>query len=351
MARVEDSIIQDEIANSLLGSEAEQQAPEQTQSEYAIPGDQLLDEERQEQQFGDRLVLELGDEEAAAYREKYGQSQEQPEAEARQPQERLRSERAPQESEQAQPQAEQTSQPLTPEVIREGLQELSTYSEANQLNQGESAATFPHEICAAIGTTLESSGLDVKEAVALSSETAVAGLREFSLCKGDLSKLPPMPDELAFAAGYRWAKAHGYDPQDENIDLCGIGRMQRQGTLSILHTINAGYTDPAQINSPESINWFRVELQKLLGSNRPLSYEQARNYCNAYAKRVSGVVGQLRQNQGQETQERQPRRSGQRVPARFREGIKGSKAPRFKSNLDVFDSGTMDFYNQQHGRL
>jgi hypothetical protein len=371
MPRIEDSLFQQDVENSILDDsniiatlthEGNFVRPEDVGSE-AEPGESVFDnpsdyfaEELYDQEHNPMV---LGDEGLAQKVEREtGQRQERRQPwlseeesatlslderlqrrlereEEEQPRERLRSERV-RENDPEQQQAE--AQPLTPEAIREGLEGLGAFVEANQLNEGTSAATFPHEICAALGTTVEAAEMNPQETVDLSSKTVAAELREFELCKGDVSKIPEMPDELAFASGYQWAKAHGYNPQDPNIDLRGLGRMARQGTLSILYAINAGYGEPEQINVPANIKWFAAELQKNLGSQRQIPYEMARAYCNAYAKRVLGLVEQLRQNQSQgaASQSRSRKASGQRIPAGLRDGFRGKKPPRFETNRDIF---------------
>jgi hypothetical protein len=350
MPRIENIEMEDLVADSLLADDniiavlphQGNLHPQDTGSD-AERGDSVFDnpddyfaeaiseQEHDRARYGDAAI------DALEHQEQGRQPREQETAEQEQPEAAQREQEQPERQEQAQ----EASQPLTPEAIREGMEGLSTFVAAHQLNQGESAATFPHELCAAFGTTPQASGMNPQEAIDFSSKAVAAGLREFELCGGDFSKLSQMPDELAFASGFQWAKALGYNPQDPKIDLRGIGRVTRQGTLSILQAINAGYAEPEQINAPDQIKWFAGELQKNLGSQRQIPYEMARAFCNAYAKRVAGVVNQLRQNQQATAQpdrqpDRQPRRSGQRVPARFREGVKGSKAPRFQTNQDIF---------------
>ncbi|MFI5058635.1 MAG: hypothetical protein ACHQLQ_10650, partial [Candidatus Acidiferrales bacterium] len=63
---------QEEIADSLLGEDTPQVREAEEPSEYSIPGDSLIAEAIHEEQFGNRLELQRGDEGAKDFREKHG---------------------------------------------------------------------------------------------------------------------------------------------------------------------------------------------------------------------------------------------------------------------------------------
>jgi hypothetical protein len=344
MARIEDAIFQDDIANSLLGPEAEQeQAPEQTESEYAVHGDDLLDEAIAEHDVADRFGN--GDERVETRR------QERPETEtSEQPQERLRSERAPQESEQR--------HAPTPEEVQAGVERLDSGVKEFGLNEPADARQFADEFCGAFGTDVYKAGVDVGALGGVMAKTALSAIDVYHATGGDLSKMGEIPAQNAQAFAHDLLKGMGVDPRSMNVDAMLLARTTLGGMINFLNTYQSyggKVTDLAKLNDPQQAEFYMQNFMRALGIEGQINREAALKFADACAKQMLRVMGKISQvnEQRAASQERQPRgRSrGQRVPAGMREGIRGSKAPRFKSNQDVFDGGTMDYYQQQHGRL
>jgi hypothetical protein len=340
MPRIEDSVFQDEVATSLLGPEQPEQQ-EETQSEYAVSGGDLLREAVADQandvlHYGDKIQQDWhqqpSEENSAtlSFDERLRRQLEREEDAP--PQERLRSERL-QENEQVE------SQPLTPEIIRESMAGLDTFVQENQLNRGEAAAIFPHELCASLGTTPEAAGIDAQGVIDFSAKSVVSGLRELELCGGDFSRIQPMPDSWAMEVGFDACKMLGYDPRGDGVNPGGVAQTIRHATLNTLKAIaETGYTDAERINSREAVEFFGNELFRNLGHQGAMPPAFARALGDTWTKFLVNVIGQLRQNQAQSaaSQPRSRKASGQRIPSGLRDGFRGKKPPRFETNRDIF---------------
>lgn len=242
----------------------------------------------------------------------------------------------PEAREEEQPAAAQ-AQPLTAEEIRQSMAGLDAFVQENQLNAG-AAAAFPHELCSALGTTPEAAAIDAQGVIDFSAKSVVAGLREIELCGGDFSQIQPMPDSLAMEVGFDACKLLGYDPRGDGVNPGGVAQVARFATLNILKTIHeTGFTDPEKINSREAVQVFGNELFKHLGHKGEMPATVARQFGDAWTRRVLSIVGQLRENQERAASQPKSRKaSGPRVPAWAREAVRGSKAPKFDSNQDIF---------------
>jgi hypothetical protein len=345
---VADSILDDSNIIATLTHEGNFVRPEEVQSD-AEHGESVFDDP--EDYFAEAIYAQehdaqkLGD---AGLAQKIEREQgEQPET-REQPAERLRSER--QESEQTEQQTQEQSQPLTREVIQESMAGLDNFIQENQLNAG-AAAAFPHELCSALGTTPDAAGINPQGVIDFSAKSVVAGLREIELSGGDFSRIQPMPDSLAMEVGFDACKMLGYDPRGDGVNPNGVAQTARFATLNILKTIHeTGFTDPEKINSREAVEYFGNELYKNLGHKGAMPPAVARQFGDAWTNRVLSIIGQLRQTQAQrtESQPRSRRVSGPRIPAGLRDAVRGSKAPRFISNQDIFSGpGFQDALRQQ----
>jgi hypothetical protein len=119
-------------------------------------------------------------------------------------------------------------------------------------------------------------------------------------------------------------------------------------------------TDMAKLNAPEAAQMFLSSWLQAFGVNRPVGREESLKFADACGKYFLSFLGRrgaaqdriaATQNQGRQSRGRS---RGQRVPAQFREGIKGAKPPRFKTNSgpnDPFNNQTMDEYAQRNTRL
>lgn len=334
MSRIENAVFEQEVASSLLSpAEQEQESaqPEQAESEYAAPGDELLNEaiaDQADDRFRD------GDEGAERLRS------ERPEVERHaQPEERLRSERAPQENEQAQRAAEPT-----PEQVQEGIQKLDAAVEQFGLNEPADAREFASDFCSAFGTDIYKAGVDVEQLGGVMAKTAVSALQVYDATGGDLSKMGAIPEQSAQAFAHDLLKGMGIDPRSMNVDASLLARTTLGGMMNFLNTY-ASYggkvTDLAKLNDPQAAEFYLQNFLKALGQGGPVSRETALKFADACARQLLRVMGKV--SQVNASQERQPRgRSrGQRVPTQLREGIRGSRAPRFKTNEDIFDPGVV----------
>jgi len=329
VARIEDAVMQDEIANSLLGPGAEQQAPEQEQSEFAVAGDDLLNEAISEQQE-DRF--RYGDEEMEA------RHAERPETEVQQPRERLRSERAPQENQQQ----EQPHTP-TPEQVHQGVEQLENAVKEYGLNEPADARTFADEFTAAFGSDIYKAGVDVGALGGVMAKTAYSALEVYAATGGDLSKMGEIPAQNAQAFAHDFLKGMGVDPRSVNVDASLLARTVAGGLMNFLNTYDSyggKVTDLARLNSPENAEFYMQNFMKALGVEGPVNRAAAIKFADACAKQMLRVIGKVSQVNGQRNEQRQPRsrgqRGGQRIPAKFREGLKGSRVPAFRSNSDIF---------------
>jgi hypothetical protein len=330
--RIEDSLVQEEIANSLLGPEAEQQAPEQEQSEFAVAGDDLLNEAIEEQQF-ERLQFDEGDSAVERWRSEH------PEEEARreQPPERLRSERARQEQESEQPHAP------TPEEVQASVEHLDNAVKELGLNEPADARTFADDFTAAFGSDVYKAGVDVGALGGVMAKTALSVLEVFAATGGDLSKMGEIPPQNAQAFAHDFLKGMGVDPRSMNVDASLLARTVAGGLMNFLNTFNnygGKVTDLARLNSPENAEFYMQNFMKALGVDAPVNRAAALKFADACAKQMLRIIGRVSQVNGQRNEQRQPRsrgqRGGQRIPAKFREGIKGSRVPTFRSNSDIF---------------
>jgi hypothetical protein len=341
---VTNTALQNAIAESLLGDESEQpQAEEQPESEYAVSGADLLDEAIAEQESN---VLRHGDN-GMTHR-----LEEQPEAEVRQPQERLRSERAPEEKTE-----QQEQRPPTPEEVQAGVEKLDSAVKEFGLDSPSDYRQFADEFTAAFGTDVYKAGVDVGALGGVMAKTALSAFQVYEVTKGDLSKMGAIPEQNAQAFAFDFLKGMGIDPRSMPVDSSLLARTVLGGAVNFIKTCESyGWkiTDLSKINNPETAEFYLGHFLKALGVEGQVNRETAIKFADAFGKQMLRVWGKLSEAQAQRAAAQQPRTKGQRgprVPAGLREGIRGSKAPRFKTNQEVFDSNTMDYYHQQHGRL
>jgi hypothetical protein len=334
MARIEDAAIQEEIADSLFGDEAHQEAqPEQEQSEYASSGEDLLNEAIEEQESSPFNF----DAERAERVEHL--RREQPEAEAQQPQERLRSERDPQEQEQ--PHAP------TPEEVQAGVEKLDSAVKELALNEPADARAFADEFTAAFGTDVYKAGVDVGALGGVMAKTALSAFQIFEATNGDLSKMNEIPPQNAEAFAFDFLKGMGIDPRSMPVDSSLLARTVLGGAVNFIKTCESyGWkiTDLSKINSPESAQFYAQNFLKALGIEQQVNRETAIKFADAFGKQMLRVWGKLSEASKQRAaaQPRTKGQRGQRIPAQFRDGIKGSRVPKFRSNADIFSGDAVE---------
>jgi hypothetical protein len=345
--RIEDSVFQEEIASSLLSpaeQQQEQAQPEGEPSEYAAAATDLLDEAIREQ-GDDRFAL--GDEESDRLRSERGEQE---------PRELPPAQEQPERGEQ-----QEQAQAPTPEQVQEGVEKLEAGVREYGLNEPADARQFADEFCAAFGTDVYKAGVDVGALGGVMAKTALSVLNVYTATGGDLTKMGAIPEQSAQAFAHDLLKGMGIDPRSMNVDASLLARTTFGGMINFINTYQSfggKVTDLARLNDPQAAEFYLQNFLKALGQEGPVNREAAIKFADACGKQMLRVLGKLLQvnEQRAANQERLPRgRSrGQRVPAQFREGIKGSKAPRFRTNSgagEPFDDETVAEYHRQHGRL
>jgi hypothetical protein len=357
MPRIEDSVFQEEIASSLLSpaeQEQEQAQPEAEASEYSFAATDLLDEAIREQ-GEDRFSL--GDEETERLHSERG---EPTEAQREQEQPTLSLEEKIARQEEARTQEQEQSQEnartaeLTPQEYKQTIEQ--TDARINELGLNDDAHTFAAECAPFLG------GAALEHAPLLASLTsrATIGARDALLSAYQSGAVDPAGD-LDFGKIAPVGPIAARESSRAFAEICGINwqmnppanEMQLANTLHLglanllhAHVKMGGATNPQELNEKQTCVWFAEALQKgLTGKENPISEEKAVQFVNYLTGRVLGIIQKIRA--GEQAQQAQGSRSnsgrgrGQRIPAQFREGIKGTRAPKFSSNQDIFDPGVV----------
>lgn len=352
MADITEAVHQQEVADSILdapivatlshegnfieAAEGFSDAPE-GESQFENPEDYLaqavFDQEHDAQKLGDdglrakleREGIEPEQREAAPEREQAQEGQEQPHT-------------------------------ATPAEIQAGIEQLDNVVKEYGLNEPADAREFASDFCGAFGSDIFKAGVDVESLGGVMSKTALSALNVYRATGGDLSKIGEIPEQSAQAFAHDLLKGMGVDPRSINVDAMLLARTTLGGMVNFLRTYDAyggKVTDLAKLNDPRQAEFYLQNFVKAFGQDGPVNREAAVRFADACAKQLLRVVGKISQVNAQRAQEqqRQPRSRGPRVPAGLRDGVRGSKAPRWKTNQDIFDGATMDFYHQQHGRL
>ena len=339
MARIEDAVSQDEIANSLLGDEAQQEQPEQETSDFAFSGADLLNEAIEEQESGPFNFNAERAERVQHLRT------EQPEMESQEPQERLRSERA----EETQEQIQEQPQAATPQQVTEVSQSLERAVEQFALNDTATASEFASEFVGAFGSTPHDANVDVQALGSTMAKAALSTVMIYEATRGDMSKLPAIPEDAARKFAFDLLASYRLDPRTmPNIDPSLLSRTVQGGMFNFLSTYYQKFggrvSDLRQLNDPQQAEFYLSSFMKALGVEGQPDRQVAIRFADACGKYLLGVIGKLQRAQEQNASQ-QPRgraSRGQRVPSRFREGVKGSKVPRFQSNQDIFSGSAVE---------
>jgi hypothetical protein len=353
MPRIEDAIFQEEIASSLLSpseQEQEQAQPEAEASEYSADASDLLNQAIAEQ-GEDRFAL--GDEETERLHSERGEPTEaQPEWQTLSLEEKFARQEEARTQEQEQSQEKARTAEITPQECKQTIEQ--TDARINELGLNDDAHTFAAECAPFLG------GAALENAPLLASLTsrATIGARDALLNAYQSGAVDPAGD-LDFGKIAPVGPIAARESSRAFAEICGINwqmnppanEMQLANTLhlglaNLLHTHvkMGGTTNPQELNEKQTCVWFAEALQKgLTGKENPISEEKAVQFVNYLTGRVLGIIQKIRA--GEQTQQAQGSRSnsgrGQRVPAKFRDGIKGAKAPRFQSNQDIFDPGVV----------
>ena len=337
--------------------QAEQRGPEQQDSEYAVSGRDLLQEAVEDQDN----ALKLGDEGFERVRSERGET-ERPESGQEQEIGRGRAEQR-----QAQPEAQEQQAPEpTPGQVTEVLQQLDTNIQEFAASTPADASKFAAEIAPIMGADIYRDGWNVEALDRTVARTTIAALSvvdEVMRAGGDYSQIPSVSAPIAREVSRDVALGLGIDPRLNPIhDERLVANMLFFGIANILRTSFelGGETDPAKLNDGNNCVLYVQQLLKgISGADAPVNRQRAIQFVDALTRRVFGVYGKVSAGlqQREATQQRQGRgrsQRGQRVPAQFREAIKGSKAPRFKTNSgpnDPFNNQAMEDYAQRSLRL
>lgn len=360
---ITNAVEQDEIAESLLGPQ-EQQESDGPVSQFSFHGDDLLSEAIAEN-LADPTRHIMGEEESPDDRQgRLNHSMEErlrsqrPEAQERpqfaeQPGKQSNNSKPPESQEQQQP-AE-----LTMEQVHAGIQELDATVQQHGLNDPQSAREFAADFCSAFGTDPYKSGMDVETLGSTMAKTTLSAMRVYEQIGGDLSKLSEIPAASAKAFTHDLLTGMGLDPRALNVDDRLLADTVMRGAISFIDTYQrygGKVTDMSKLNDPSSAEAVFGGFLRAFGIDRPVDRATALKFADAGGKYILSFIGKLgaiqqrtaAANQGKRSS---PRQKGQRIAAGLRDGIRGSKSPRFETNRDVFDGSTMDYYAQQHGRL
>src|SRR5579872_3316749 len=353
MADITDALIQDDIASSLLSpseQELEQAAPEREPSEYAVHGEDWLNEAIAEQQDN---VFRDGDERAEAMRlERPEPTETQAHQVRQQPQEQR-------------PEEQQQEREPSLEEIHAGISALDATVEEHGLNDPQSANEFAADFCSALGTDPYAAGVDVQTLGSTMAKVTLSAVNVYQQSGGDLSRLPEIPAASAQAFTHDILKSLGFDPRAVNVDERLLADTVMRGTLSFLDTYSqygGKVSDMSKLNNPQSAEAFFGGWLRAFGIDRPVDRATALKFADAGGKYILSFLGKLGQVQERQAQSRQGQGSrsnsgrgrGQRVPQRFREAMKGTKAPRFRTNAgpnDPFSAAVMDGWSQETGKL
>jgi hypothetical protein len=180
---------------------------------------------------------------------------------------------------------------------------------------------------------------------------------------GDLSNLPDIPETSARAFTHDLLKGLGFDPRSVQVNEQMLANTAFRGALNFFDTYTqhgGKVTDMSKLNAPEMAQMFLSSWLQAFGINRQVGREESLKFADACGKYLLSFLGRRgaaqdrmasAENQGRQSRGRS---RGQRVPAQFREAVKGSKAPRFKTNSgpnDPFSNSVMDDYAQRSVRL
>lgn len=332
MSRIEDAQFQNEVADSLLGDQ--QPAAEQPEeSQYAVSGADLLDEAIEDQ----TNALKLGDEGFERARPARGEAEQQ-----EQPPERLRSERAP-EAEQVQQQ--QISDP-TPEQVRATIQHLDTMSERFQLNEG--SREFAASLEPLLGPEVYKNEAQLSNAIARYTLSARDEVLQQAKATGgfDAEQIAPLSPAMVREGARAVASFFGINPQLNPLhDERRVAEFMRLGLANFANTWGQsdGKTPVSELNDGNlAVHIVQNLVYGLWGVTEPVNRQWAINFINTITERESKLLPKIRQGlEGTNQPRSRGTQRGQRGPKWIQDGLRGSKAPRFKSNSDIFSGESL----------
>jgi hypothetical protein len=356
------AVEQDEIANGLLGEGPHAapivatlthegnfiQAPEGfSEAEH---GESVFD--KTEDYFSEALyeqehdAQKLGDAGLAAKIEREG---------GERPQQREAALEREQSREQEQPQEQ--PQAATPEQVAQVSESLEQAVEQFGLNDTATANEFAADFVGAFGSTPHDANVDVQALGGVMAKAALSTVAIYEATGGDMSKLPAIPEDAARKFAFDLLSSYRMDPRTmPNVDPVHLARTVQGGMFNFLNTYYQRFggrvSDLRQLNEPQAAEFYMQNFMRALGVEGQPDRQTAIRFADACGKYILGVVGKLQRAQEQNTASQgkgSRSRTSQRVPERFREGVKGSKAP--KKTGDEFWDSAMQSYHHMHGRL
>lgn len=355
---VAESILSDDniiatYSNASLGREIERPEPqeqsaeaEESPSEFRAHGDDLLNEAIREQEND---VVRFGDE-AQEEREE----QRLPEKESFDINDAVKL--TPEEIAELR-QQEQAHEP-TEQEIHAGVEKLEADVKQLGLNDPSSAREFADEFCSAFGTSVYNSNTNVEALGNVMAKATLSAVQLYdAIARGQQNVMPEVPPAAAKEFTRDFLSAWGVDPRQITtpVNETQLANTVFYGLLNLFDTYqrNGGrVTDVSKLNHPEAAEQFLQNFIGSFGVTGKVDRQAAIKFADACAKQALGILGKLRTAAAARAQEQQrpARRSGQRVPKQFREGIKGQAAPKFQTNADIFN-GAAESWRQLHGRL
>ena len=377
MPRLEDTLTQDAVAESLLGDPQPEQASEEPQSEYSVHGDAWLNEAIDDAahdviRFGDEvrrdgvagLAEEIAAQQSNPVRER--QPEAQPEREdwraENQPVDRFVAEEAARRNaEQA-----QQGQDSTPEQVRETVRSLDAFNEQHHLADESRTEGFCLAL-ARLGQPLETidqtelgKGLD---RLALNTLKVAEATNDF----------PSVPPTMATEFCFTILPALQIDPRDPNINHEYVANMLHGASVNFYRTAQAQRSDDvARLNHPGQVAWTYWHLMKAFGRTpvwqlpadrrmepawSPEERKIAIGLADAYGRFLLSYRTKVTQA-AQHYQPQSPARQASRRPGAQR----GARAamrliapkhalPEMQTNNDLYDRQTREEYQRHHGRI
>ena len=247
-------------------------------------------------------------------------------------------------------------QPMTTQEVHAGLQHLESAVAEMGLNTQQNREEYVNEFCAAFGTDPHRAQVNIDALSDLRNMTAVSALSVYSAANGDPQRVPPIDPLMAQQYSHRFFTAMNLEPRKfSHVDPMALATTAYRWDLNFIDTWarNGGaISDLRQLNDGQAAMMALGEFYRVMGVNKQPELETALKFADAYTKPLLKAINAWQQmeanRQGQGSRSNTGRGKGQRVPKRFQEGIKGSKAPRFTSNQDIFDQGTMQTLAMRH---
>lgn len=320
MSRIEDTLTQDSIADSILDDSnivgSHREGPLVTHEEQESNAERLAD---QSTDRGDGPLSEEETQQLAGKVAKPG-------------------ERFERESERQQP--EESAPQQTPQSVQEGLERLDSVIQQHQLNDPESAKAFHTELCAAFGTSAFESPCDVEKLGSTMAKTAFSAMQVYEALKGDPSQLGPMPLESAQAFTYDFLTSFGADPRTTQVDAQLLAETVLRGALNFYDTyqrFGGRVTEIGKLNDPVAAEWFLGSFLKAFGIEGRIDRGTALRFADAGSKYLLSFMTRVNhlQPQQQATGARQSQRRGRKE---------------WRTNSDIFDGAQQMLNEEKTGR-